>query len=73
VSGEPEPWEAELLFTEQAQHAMRELYSDEPEKLPEIDEVFAGKTLVEGRLVPLVDGPGLVARVARWYGLPEAP
>lgn len=46
MSGEPEPWEAELLFTEQAQHAMRELYSD---------------------------GPDLVARVARWYGLPEAP
>ena len=31
MSGEPEPWEAELLLTEQEQHAMRELYSDGPD------------------------------------------
>ncbi|MCU0292470.1 MAG: hypothetical protein MUF10_10875 [Thermoanaerobaculaceae bacterium] len=71
VEGEPEAWEAEILFSASERARMRELLEDEPDRLLEVDELFAAGRLVAGRAIPIIDAYGLVRAVMRWYGLPE--
>lgn len=73
VEGEPEPWEAVTLFDERELNRMRELLRDEPERLPEVDALFAAQRLAAGSTIPVVDVEGLVGAVMRWYGLARGP
>lgn len=80
VAGEPEAWEAALLFTDAKLEALLEdLESDlsDPATIErettDLRRVFAAKRLEEGHVRPAPDLPALLRTIEKHYGLPTLP
>jgi hypothetical protein len=68
VEGEPEPWEREVLFDQQALTRRLEYVESEAEK-GELERIWSAAEILPGRDDPSLDAQDCAFKVAEFYGL----